>query len=81
MERDQQPESQSQQQYPIRRLVHLVQILGQFTLLMLHGKRHHAKPERPSVVPRLSETFGTEGLLGNSLVLQFQAQIGVRYFF
>lgn len=29
----------------------------------------------------VNETFGTEGLLGNSLVLQIQAQIGVRYFF
>lgn len=29
----------------------------------------------------VNPTFGTEGLLGNSLVLQFQAQIGVRYFF
>ncbi|MFV2007136.1 MAG: hypothetical protein ACC667_06800, partial [Longimicrobiales bacterium] len=33
------------------------------------------------ILYNVNETFGTEGLLGNSLVLQFQAQIGVRYFF
>ena len=33
------------------------------------------------IVYGVNNTFGTEGLLGNSLVLQFQVQLGLRYYF
>ncbi len=33
------------------------------------------------IVYDVNNTFGTEGMLGNNLVLQFQAQIGLRYYF
>ena len=33
------------------------------------------------IVYGVNNTFGTEGLLGNNLVLQFQLQLGLRYYF
>lgn len=33
------------------------------------------------ILYQVNDTFGTEGMLGNNLVLQFQVQIGLRYYF
>jgi hypothetical protein len=33
------------------------------------------------VLYEVGDTFGTEDVLGSNLILQFQAQIGIKYFF